>query len=95
MTYITITGVDYCFGKESFKVGNILYLEKEEDNEKDDEAIRVVNENKIKLGYVANSVHTVARGCKSAGYIHHLLEKTNKVKVMFIIHDTVIAQLVE
>lgn len=59
----------------------------------DDEAIRVVNESGIKMGYVSNSIHTVARGCKSAGFIHHMVEDNTKIEVMFIVHDVVIAKL--
>lgn len=95
MTSITITGVNYHFGKEAFKVGQTLYLKKEEDNEYDDEAICVVSESGIKLGYVANSIHTVARGCKSAGYIHHMVDENTKVEVMFIVQDTVLAKIME
>ncbi len=93
MIYITITGMQYHLGMEAFKVGQIVYLEKEEDNDYDAEAIRVLGESGIKLGHVANSVRTVAKGTHSAGWIGHLLEKKISAKVMFITGNSIIACL--
>lgn len=95
MVYITITGVQFCFGIQEFKVGKILHLEKEEDNEFDAEAILVLNDKGMQLGHVANSVKTVAKGTHSAGWISSLLETHHYAKVLFIVDDTVIAQMLE
>lgn len=93
MDYITITGVKHFFGIEEFQVGETLILEKEEDNNYDDEAIRVLNEEGMVLGYVANSVFSVARGTQSAGRIYDKFEDLCQVSVCFIIGNSVIAQL--
>ena len=61
----------------------------------DAEAIRVVNESAMKLGYVANSIHTVAKGCRSAGFIHHMVKENTKVEVLFIVEDSVIGKVIE
>lgn len=95
MTYITITGTQYHFGLEAFKIGQIVYLERDLENEYDCEAIRVMSESGNKLGHVANSVRTVAKGTHSAGWIGHLLEEKTKAKIMFITGHSVIAELIE
>lgn len=91
MTYITITGVQYHFGIEAFRVGQKVYLEKDKDNEYDFEAVRVMSESGNKLGHVANSVRTVAKGTHSAGWIGHMIENKRIAKVMFITGSCVIA----
>lgn len=92
--YITITGVNYYLGIEAFRVHQILYLEKEESNPIDNEAIKVMIDGGAQVGYVANSITTKAQGTASAGYIHRDFVKTTaKANVLFITHDTVIAEL--
>ncbi len=49
----------------------------------------------IELGYVANSVKTVARGTYSAGHIYDKFDTTVKAKVRFIFKDAIIAEVVE
>lgn len=95
MNYITITGANHQFGMEVFLVGQILYLEKDEYNEFDDEVIRVMSDANVIYGYVANSVYTVARGTKSAGRIYDTFEHMQKIKVNFITGNSVIAEFVE
>lgn len=94
MTYITITGIDYHFGKEAFKVGQRVYLEKDENNEYDNEAILVLSESDMKLGHVANSVRTVAKGTHSAGWVSHLVDEGTVAEVMFIVDHSVIARII-
>ncbi|NLL81647.1 MAG: DNA-binding protein, partial [Tissierellia bacterium] len=48
-----------------------------------------------KVGYVANSTHTVARGTKSAGRIYDQFEETIYCEVAFIVKDTVIAKIID
>jgi hypothetical protein len=93
--YITIVGVDMCFGKEIFKVGQILTLRKDFDNRYDDEAIEAVLDSVGgRVGYVANSCHTVARGTKSSGRIYDTFNDICSAKVAFIAGNSVIAELV-
>jgi len=68
-SYVSIVGLNNYFGSDIFKVGQILVLRKDYENNYDDEAIQVEIENVGKVGYIANSTHTVVRGCKSAGKI--------------------------
>ena len=88
MTYITIVGLRYYFGNEVFRVGQRLLIDEE-----DDEAIRVISDAGVTFGYVANSVRTVARGCKSAGRIYDWFEKQTEIRIMFILSDVVIASV--
>lgn len=92
-TFITITGMQYYFGKEVFRVDQIVVLEKERDNENDDEAIRVCSDAGVTYGYVANSIYTVARGTKSAGRIYDLFKQTTYAKILFITRESIIAQV--
>jgi len=88
--FITINHLDEYNGLSNIKVGDTLTLKKDLDNPYDDEAIAVYNLDDIKVGYVANSVCTVARGTYSAGRIYDKLND-NKCIVKFIINDSVIA----
>lgn len=93
MNYITIVGIHQFFGTELFKVGQTLYGIKEPDNVFDSEAIKVVTESDIPCGYIANSIHTVAKGCHSAGRIYDTFDDRCSMKVLFIVKDVVIAEL--
>lgn len=95
MTYITITGVQYHFGIEAFRVGQKVYLERDTENDYDGEAIRVMSDSGNKLGHVANSVRTVAKGTHSAGWIGHMIDKKTVAKVRFILGYSVIAEIEE
>lgn len=91
--FVTIVGTSHYFGTEIFKVGQSLWLVKDHDNDYDDEAIKVVTEAGAVVGYVANSIHSVAKGCYSAGRIYDKFEGQQKIKVRFIIREDVIAQI--
>jgi len=91
--YITITGSNHYMGIETYHIGQTLYLKKDHLNNYDDEAIKVVGEHNTTYGYVANSVLTVARGTMSAGRIYDKITKGSHCKILFILEDSVIAQL--
>lgn len=93
MNYITIVATNKFFGTEIFKVGQILTGIKEPENSFDSEAIKVVTESEIPCGYIANSIHTVAKGCRSAGRIYDTFENRMKMKVLFIVKNVVIAEI--
>ena len=79
--YITISGMGHYLGMDVFRLGQILFLEKEESNQHDMEAIKVCMEGGAQIGYVANSTYTRAIGTYSAGYIYRDFERTAKAKV--------------
>lgn len=93
--FVSIVGVSHYFGTEIFSVGQKLKLTKDYENKHDDEAIMVELESVGKVGYVANSTHTVARGTKSAGRIYDQFEETIYCEVAFIVKDTVIAKIID
>ena len=67
--YVTLTGLNYRFGTQPFTVGQKVKLVKEPENDFDREAIRAELPGLGKVGYVANSTHTVLGDCYSAGRI--------------------------
>ena len=77
-----------------FRVGDVLTLKKDRNNEYDDEAIIAYKEN-MKSAYVANSVSTVARGTYSAGRIYDMMGEEEKCVIRFILseEDIMIAEL--
>ena len=56
----------------------------EYDNEYDKEAIRVELKGLGKIGYVANSPHTVIGESKSSGRMYDLMKKKAKGKVLLV-----------
>ena len=82
--YFTITGMNYYFGNDFLKEGIKVKLIKEPDNKYDKEAIRVELKGLGKIGYVANSTHTVLGESMSAGRMYDLMKKKAKGKVLFV-----------
>lgn len=91
--FVTITGTNYCYGMKPFEVGRVIKLIKEPDNEHDSEAIRAELPFIDKIGYVANSPCTVAKGTFSAGRVHDLFEKETYAQILFVTHASVICLL--
>ena len=92
--HITINHLDDFNGLSNIKVGDTLTLIKDLDNPYDDEAIAAYDQNETKVGYVANSVDTVARGTYSSGRLYDLIDIQLKCNVCFIIQDILIAQAI-
>ncbi len=90
---ITITGINYYMGMNAFKVGRVLRIEKEPDNNNDSEAIRVLLPVIGTVGYVANSVNTVYGGTQSAGRLYNDFGAYAYAKVIVLTHSGVIAQV--
>lgn len=91
--YITITGFEHYFGKDVFEIGEALILVKEPDNKYDTEAIAVHVPLMGKVGYVANSPYTMARGCLSAGRLYDFFEQECAVVVRFMTQSKIIARV--
>lgn len=62
--YIAVTGTQHYYGADFLKPGQIVHLIKDPDNPHDHEAIKVEMTAIGKIGYVANSPHTVPKGCQ-------------------------------
>lgn len=91
--YITITGLNYRYGSAFLKKGMEVKLIKEPDNEYDQEAIMVMFKGLGKIGYVANSTHTVIGTSYSAGRIYDMIGKNAKAKVVCVTKSGVICKI--
>ena len=83
--YVTINHLDDFESLLFLKTGDVLILKKDRNNQYDDEAIIAYNKNDYKCGYVANSVHSVARGTHSAGRVYDQIEDEAKCCARFIL----------
>ena len=92
--FMTITGLSNYYGFKPYKIGQLVKIEKEPDNNYDGEAIRVVLPHIDTIGYVANSVKTVYQGTMSAGRLYDKFDDYAYAEVLFITHSSVIAILV-
>lgn len=93
--YITVTGLNHYYGKTPFKIGTIVKISKEPDNDYDAEAIKVTLPQINTIGYVANSAHTVQGGTMSAGRLYDKIGDFAFAMVMFITHSSVICRVVD
>ena len=93
--YITINHLDEYNGLSNIKVGDTLILNKDLENYYDDEAIAVYSKDDIKIGYVANSVETVARGTYSAGRLYDHITDRCICEVVFIVNEVMLATIKE
>ena len=93
--YFTITGLHYYYGTGVISPGTKVRLHKEPKNEYDSEAIRVEMKGLGKIGYDANSPHTVLGESYSAGRMYGLMGKKGKGKVVAVSERGAIAVLKE
>ena len=77
------------------RVGETYLLEPDPENPYEDEAIAVKSLQGACLGYVANSVRSVARGTHSAGYVYRDVHSGTKAVIRFIGQDCIIAEVLE
>lgn len=83
-TYITLTGTRHYHGNDFLEKGTKVRLEKEPDNKYDREAIKISLEGLGKIGYVANSTHTVIGETISAGRLYDKIGDTAYAKVVLV-----------
>lgn len=91
--FVTITAMDYFFGSELLKVDMECTAKKEPNNDMDAEAIAVYNKDNIKIGYIANSISTVAKGTRSAGRVYDTFDKETTMIIEFIPKGCAIAEI--
>ena len=89
-TYITIAGTGHYYGTDVFEKDMTVRLYKEPKNEYDRDAIRVEADGLGKVGYVANSVHTVRGESVSASRLYDRIGKKAQAKVVAIAPNAVI-----
>ncbi len=91
--FVAVVGCQYYFGAEILKPGQSLRLVKDMDNRHDSEAIRAELMPVGKVGYLANSVHTVPRGCWSAGRVYDAFGEETSGAVRFVVGMTAIVEM--
>ena len=91
--YITIDHLDDFEYTSILRPGDRLVLKKDKENIYDDEAIIVYKENKTKIGYVANSVHSVARGTYSAGRVYDQINDDAECIIRFMNQEILICEI--
>jgi hypothetical protein len=91
--YFTVNAVNMFNGIKPFKIGSIIKLVKEPENNYDSEAIRVELRYAGPSGYVANSVKTVAKGTHSGGRLYDKILDVDYGKVEFIVNEVIIAKI--
>ncbi len=91
--YITLTGTKFYHGKDFLEPGMKLKLVKEPENQYDKEAIRVELSGLGKVGYVANSVHTVLGESLSAGRIYDRIGKKAEAVVKIVTDHGVLCKV--
>lgn len=92
---LTITGMRHYYGNGVFHVGDILRCRKEPENEYDAEAIQVLLPVYGKVGYIANSPYTVAKGTLSAGRAYEQVKKKFYIRVLYICTNQIICKVEE
>ena len=92
--FITITGQNHYLGMKPYRVGRIVKIVKDVDNQYDEDAIRVELPFIDTIGYVANSVNTVYAGTCSAGKLYDKIDEYAYAEIMFITHSSVIALVI-
>ncbi|MFD0717653.1 HIRAN domain-containing protein [Paenibacillus sp. GCM10027626] len=92
--FVAITGTQHYYGTTFLKQGQLIILVKDPDNPHDQEAIEAEIAPIGKIGYVANSAHTVPKGCRSTGRIYDTFEQHISGFVRFVVKDTAIVEFV-
>lgn len=93
MLYITITGTCHYYGQEFIEAGMTIHLIKEPDNKHDREAIRAEMDGLGKIGYVANSPHTVLGESFSAGRLYDKIPDTEDATVLYVLPRGVLCSI--
>ena len=91
--YITIISMDRFHGPKPLALNRLVKLTKEPDNTFDAEAIACEMRHFGKIGYLANSTHTVAKGTMSAGRVYDKISDEYVAKIQFIIGKEAIAKV--
>ena len=92
---LTITGMRHYYGNGIIHVGDIFRCKKEPENAYDAEAIQVLLPVYGKVGYIANSPYTVAKGTLSAGRAYDQVKKKFYVRVLYICTNQIICKVEE
>lgn len=93
--YFTIAGCNHYFGNSFMEKGMKVRLVKEPDNDYDNEAIQVMMNGLGKVGYVANSPHTVKGESMSAGRLYDKIGDKAKGKIVFVLDGSAVCKIID
>lgn len=88
---ITITGIKHYIDVMELQPKQEVLLKKDFNNKYDLEAIAVYLNESMQIGYVANSIHTQAKGTYSSGRLYDKITDDVKAKILVVLHDSAIA----
>lgn len=88
--FVTVTGINHYYGRVPFEIDRVIQLVKEPENLHDPDAIRAQLPFIGTIGYVANSVSTVADGTLSAGRLYDRIGDSVYARVMFVLHSSAV-----
>lgn len=91
--YVTIVGFKNYYDQMPFDIGNLIRCRKEPGNRYDKEAIECTLPAIGTVGYIANSVNTVAGGTMSAGRVYDRVKNRFYVRVMFTTGSKIICKV--
>ncbi len=90
--YVTITGLSHYYGQGIFEKEQRITLRKDPENRHDKEAIQAEFSPLGKVGYVANSPHTVIGDCMSAGRMYDKFGDSCEAVVKFILPKGIVCE---
>lgn len=93
LMFVTLTGIGLKNHLKHLKIFDRLLLLKEHDNAYDSEAIRVEAPFVGKIGYIANSVNTVAKGTMSGGRLYDKFEEHCFGVILFVTAENAILKV--
>lgn len=91
--FITILALNKFHGPKPLELEKIVKLVKDQDNSYDTEAIACEMRYFGKIGYVANSVNTVIKGCMSSGRVYDKIDDEYYARIRFITGNAAIAKV--
>ena len=93
--YITVTGFSHYYSLKPFSIGNLVMCRKDGGNPYDPDAIKVCMPLLGTVGFIANSIDTIAGGTMCAGRIYDKVPDIFYAKVLFTTRTKVICEVLE
>lgn len=92
---LTVVGIQYYCDEGDIEPGQEVTLIKEPSNKYDKEAIAVLSGSKglEKIGYIANSIKTVAKGSYSAGRLYDKIPDSIKAKIILVLDEVAVCKV--
>lgn len=87
---VIITGISHFIDIYDLEVNQEILLRKDYTNKYDGEAIAAYINNSMQIGYIANSVHTVAKGTYSAGRLYDKIGDSARARILIVTHHNAI-----